>query len=284
MNDDSGSADGVGDSGGRGLNPDGTIRREGSLSRVPAVFDPVVEAARARIAETFGGARLHSAYVYGSIPRGTAVPGVCDLDLLLALRAEPTEADRAAAQAVEAELDGSFDQIDGVDVLLVAAETVTSELERNDLGFFLACLCTPLLGEDLAARLPHYRPTPLLARETNGDLRLSLPRWRQRAAEATTDAERRNLSRGAARRIVRSGFTLVMPRWGGWTSDLAESAEVFAGFYPDHPERVEQMRTAARTGRTPSADPAVLAMLIDDLAPWLAAEYRAVHGEKASRP
>lgn len=281
MNDDSGDS---GDSGGRGLNPDGTIRREGSLTRVPAVFVPVVEAARARIAETFGGARLHSAYIYGSIPRGTAVPGVCDLDLLLALRAEPTEADRAAAQTVEAELDGSFDQIDGVGVLLVAAETVTSELERNDLGFFLACLCTPLLGEDLAARLPHYRPTPLLARETNGDLHLSLPRWRRRAAETTTDAERRNLSRGAARRIVRSGFTLVMPRWGGWTSDLAESAEVFAGYYPDHPERGEQMRTAARTGRTPSADPAVLAMLIDDLAPWLAAEYLAVHGEKAPRP
>ncbi|MFD4760027.1 nucleotidyltransferase [Streptomyces sp. NPDC058439] len=281
MNDDSGDG---GDSGGRGLNPDGTIRREGSLTRVPAVFAPVVEAARARIAETFDGARLHSAYIYGSIPRGTAVPGVCDLDLLLALRAEPTEADRAAARTVEAELDGSFDQIDGVGVLLVAAETVTSELERNDLGFFLACLCTPLLGEDLAARLPRYRPTPLLARETNGDLHLSLPRWRRRAAEATTDVERRNLSRGAARRIVRSGFTLVMPRWGGWTSDLAESAEVFAGYYPDHPERVDQMRTAARTGRTPSADPAVLAMLIDDLAPWLAAEYLAVHGEKAPRP
>ncbi|WP_407697995.1 hypothetical protein [Streptomyces apocyni] len=41
---------------------------------------------------------------------------------------------------------------------------------------------------------------------------------------------------------------------------------------------------AASIGRTPSADPAVLAMLIDDLAPWLAAEYTAVHGEKAPRP
>jgi hypothetical protein len=27
----------------------------------------------------------------------------------------------------------------------------------------------------------------------------------------------------------------------------------------------------------------MLAMLIDDLAPWLATEYCAVHGEKASR-
>jgi uncharacterized protein len=43
------------------------------------------------------------------------------------------------------------------------------------------------------------------------------------------------------------------------------------------------MRVAAATARTPSADPAVLTMLIDDLGPWLAAEYTAVHGEKAPR-
>lgn len=72
-----------------------------------------------------------------------------------------------------------------------------------------------------------------------------------------------------------------MPRWDGWTSDLDESAELFGRYYP---ERAPQMRTAASTGRTPSADRAVLGMLIDDLGPWLATEYTAVHGEKAPRP
>ncbi len=75
--------------GDRGLNPDGTIAREGALDRVPATFGPVVGAARALIAGRFG-ARLHSAYLYGSIPRGTATPGRSDLDLLLALRSDPT--------------------------------------------------------------------------------------------------------------------------------------------------------------------------------------------------
>jgi hypothetical protein len=51
----------------RGLNDDGTIAREGALEQVPAVFGPVVEAARVRIAEALGP-RLHSAYLYGSIP------------------------------------------------------------------------------------------------------------------------------------------------------------------------------------------------------------------------
>jgi uncharacterized protein len=264
----------------RGLNDDGTIAREGAMDQVPVVFGPVVEAARARIAETFA-TRLHSAYLYGSIPRGTAIPGASDLDVLIVLHDEPTDADRVAARALEATLDDAFPQINGAGIVLGSASVTLSELERYDGGFFVACLCTPLLGEDLARRLPRYRPTGLLARETNGDLALVLPRWRAQAAQAVTDADRQTLSRSVGRRLVRSGFTLIMPRWGGWTSDLNASAELFGRYYPD---RAGPMRVAAAAARTPSADPAVLALLIDDLGPWLAAEYTAVHGVKAPRP
>ncbi|WP_411115298.1 nucleotidyltransferase [Streptomyces sp. 029-5] len=266
---------------GQGLAHDGTIAREGALDRVPAAFTPVIDAARTQIAATFDSARLHSAYIYGSIPRGTAIPGVSDLDLQLALHHEPTEADRVDATACEVALDHAFPQIDGVGILLTSTRTLLSDLERHDAGFFIACLCTPLLGPDLAERLPRYRPTTVLARETNGDLALALRRWRTRAAETATDADRRALSRTVARRIVRTGFTLIMPRWGGWTSDLDQSAELFGRYYPEH---AHHMSTAATIGRAPSADPAVLSTLIDDLGPWLAAEYTAVHGEKTPRP
>ncbi|MCG3041741.1 nucleotidyltransferase domain-containing protein [Streptomyces fenghuangensis] len=265
---------------GRGLDRDGTITREGALDRVPAAFVPVVDAARAHITRTFGGTRLHSAYLYGSVPRGTATPGVSDLDVQLALHDEPTGADRADADAIEAAVDHEFPQIDGVGILLSSTRTLLSGIELHDGGFFIACLCTPLLGPDLAEQLPRYRPTALLARETNGDLARVLPRWRAKADEAATDADRRALSRLVGRRIVRTGFTLIMPRWGGWTSNLDQSAELFGRYYP---ERAGQMAVAASTGRAPSPDPAVLGMLIEDLGPWLAAEYTAVHGEKAPR-
>ncbi|MGW1495760.1 nucleotidyltransferase [Streptomyces sp. NPDC002402] len=264
----------------RGLNGDGTIAREGALDRVQPEFAPVVEAARTRIAETFGSERLHSAYLYGSIARGTATAGVSDLDLQLALHDEPTAADRADASAIEATLDHTFIQINGVGILLTSTQDLLSDRERYDGGFFIACLCTPLLGNDLAQQLPRYRPTSVLARETNGDLALVLPRWRAKEAEAAADADRKALTRLVARRIVRTAFTLIMPRWGGWTSDLDKSAELFSRYYP---ERDHQMRIAAATARRPSSDPAVLTMLIDDLGPWLAAEYTAEHGDKALR-
>ncbi|MBF9067516.1 nucleotidyltransferase domain-containing protein [Streptacidiphilus fuscans] len=274
-----------------GLDSDGYIAREGSLDRVPPAYAPVVAAARERIAAAFDlGSRLHSAYLYGSIPRGTAVPGVSDLDLLLALHEPPGPADWQTADELASSLDAAFPFVNGVGVLLFDVTTLLSELERHDLGWFLACLCTPLLGPDLAAQLPRYRPDSLLARETNGDLALALPHWRERLAATEPDpgvdhdqdlAARRVLCRSVARRLVRSGFTLVMPRWGGWTSDLQLSAQVFARYYP---ARATQMHLAATVARTPTDDSTVLHTLVDDLAPWLAAEYTAVHGMKAPRP
>ncbi|WP_016698318.1 nucleotidyltransferase domain-containing protein [Actinoalloteichus spitiensis] len=263
-----------------GLDGAGTISREGALDRVGAEFAPVVEATRARLVAAFDAARVHGAYLYGSIPRGTAVPGRSDLDVLVVLRGEPTDTDRARVRSIESALDEAFPQIDGAGILLSSAASLLSDGERYDGGFFVACLCTPLLGEDLAERLPRYRPDSVLARETNGNLGSLLPRWRERHAAATTDAERRSLVRGVARRVVRTGFTLVMPRWGGWTSDLTRSADLFARYYPD---RGERMRAAAEAALAPTADGDVLGMLLDDLGPWLAEEYAAVHGVPGPR-
>jgi hypothetical protein len=265
----------------KGLDSQGYIEREGSLGRIPRVFRPVVAAARDRVLDVFG-ARLHSAYLYGSIPRGTARVGRSDLDLLLALWEEPTEADRADARMLEEALDKEFPQIDGSGALLVSRAQVLSDLETHDLGWFVACLCTPLLGEDLAEYLPRYRPDSRLARETNGDLALLLSRWRERIdGAADTDEARRPLVRYMSRHLVRTGFTLVMPCWNGWTSDLKEMAEAFGTYYP---ERAAQLREAAVLGYEPSGDPGVLRSYVDDLGPWLAEEYARVHGVKAPRP
>jgi hypothetical protein len=265
----------------RGLDAQGYLEREGALGRIPQAFRPVVAAARDRLLDVFGG-RLHSAYLYGSIPRGTARVGRSDLDLLVALWKEPSDAERADARALGDAVDQEFPQIDGVGTLLFSRARLLSELETYDLGWFVACMCTPLLGEDLAEYLPRYRPDSLLARETNGDLALLLRRWRERiAALDDTDEARRPLVRFMSRHLVRTGFTLVMPRWNGWTSDLTEMAGAFAAYYP---ERAQQMRAAAALGYEPNGDPAVLRSYVDDLGPWLADEYARVHGVKTPRP
>ncbi|MCB5166084.1 nucleotidyltransferase [Streptomyces bambusae] len=231
------------------------VERRGALGRVAAGDRPAVAAARARTAEAFGR-RLHSAYLYGPVPLGRPGP----LGLLAVLHAGPGPQDRATGQALadalRAEVPG------GAAVLLYGKEAVLAEEERDGLGWFTACRCVPLLGEDLAEHLPRYR--------ADAGLRAALPYWRELPPTAA-------LSRAVARRLVRAAFTLV-PAGVGWTDDLAEAAEAFARC---RPERAGQVRAAAAAALDPAGDPSALPRWTDDLGPWLAAacEEQAAAGQ-----
>ncbi len=60
---------------------------------------------------------------------------------------------------------------------------------------------------------------------------------------------------------------------------MAARKELHRGLNPD-----ETIAREGALGRTPSGDLGDLGMMVNDLAPWLAAEYAAAHGAKASRP
>jgi uncharacterized protein len=136
--------------------------------------------------------------------------------------------------------------------------------------------CTPLLGADVAPKLPRYRPTRRLARDTNGDIAVFLDRTR---GNLDRGGDTRRLCRSVTRKLVRTGFTLVMPRWGGWTSELSDMAEVFGRYYP---AQAQAMAGAAVLARSPAGDGAVLTGLIDGLGGWLAQEFGRTIGVKAS--
>lgn len=62
--------------------------------------------------------------------------------------------------ALDKALDKEFPQINGSGTPLFSRTRVLSELERYDLGWFVACLCTPLLGEDSPSTSPATAPAP----------------------------------------------------------------------------------------------------------------------------
>jgi len=74
--------------------------------------------------------------------------------------------------------------------------------------------------------------------------------------------------------LVRTGFTLVMPRWGGWNERPSGKRGGVRHLLSGTARGADARR--ARLGLSPSADLAGLDMMISDLAPCLAAEYAAV--------
>jgi hypothetical protein len=253
----------------RGLDRDGFIRPEVAVSRISPPYAPVVADLRRWCAAAFG-ADLHSLYLNGSVVKGTARPGISDLDALAVLRVPLTTEHEARAREVEAVVQRRFPFLSGVGLGLIDRDLVLSPAQRYDMGFFLKCLCACVDGEDLGEQLPRYRPSVALARGTNGNIRRLLDNRRQRLAATTDQAFVAELCRGFMRKIVRTAFTLVMPRYHGWTSELEPAAEVFAGFYPEHANAIRQ---AVALARAPSGDWRLVLGVLDTFGAWLADEY-----------
>jgi hypothetical protein len=253
----------------RGLDDDGFIRPEVSLARLTAPYTPVAEHT-VKVVRRHLGPRLHSLYLCGSIVKGTAVPNRSDLDALTALHGVPTDADHAAVRQAADEIGAAFPFLTDVSLGPWSAEDILSEDERYDMGFFVKCLCVRVDGEDLGASLPRYTPSLALARGANGNIGRLLADRRTRLAELDDPAAIWHLCRGIMRKILHTAFTLVMPRHGGWTSDLARSATIFGRYYPT---RRAAMERVLRLAREPSGDKALVLSVLDSTGVWLVGEY-----------
>jgi predicted nucleotidyltransferase len=253
----------------RGLDRHGFILPEVSLARVRPPYAPVIAALSEQCRVVFLS-DLHSLYLTGSVVKGTARPGQSDLDALAVLQVAPTLAHEESAQRIADAVAERFPFVTEASLLLACREAILSEEQRNDMGFFVKSLCICVAGEDLGEHLPRYRPSVALACGTNGNIRLLLDDRRRRLVSTSDPADVAAICRGIMRKIVRTGFTLIMPRYQGWTSDLERSASIFASYYPC---QSAAMQEALILAQVPSTEKTPVLAVIDTFGAWLADEY-----------
>ncbi|WP_134774547.1 nucleotidyltransferase domain-containing protein [Ornithinimicrobium flavum] len=233
----------------RGLDADGFVRREGDPSRVQPVFADLVRGYVAAVRSLLG-ADLDSVYLYGSIPRGTARPGLSDLDGQVLLTRSPTEDDHRALEVVKARLRAAYPQVSTVEILVDARSALVDPADRHDGGFHVRVLCTPFWGPDAGREVAPHRPDLDLARGVQGDWRGALTRLREQAGGAGPGSgpgptEEVAVCRATGRRLARIAFSWVLPRWGGWSSDPAVMTRVVSHLEPGW---AAPMATAVRLG------------------------------------
>jgi uncharacterized protein len=227
-------------------------------------YQGVPEAAAALLAEEFGS-RLHSAYLYGSVVRGDAVPWRSDLDAVAVLRAAPVDQDRTRADRVERALVERFPVLSSAGVGLTHLQEVRSPAQRHGLQVFLRELAVCISGEDLRPGLPRTRPSAEVAAGFHADTHAVLARARQTLATSTDPEVIRRVCRMASKRMVQVAFAVVMAREGRWATVLEEqTAAVGAAF----PQWAQAARRAAEQGRLAVADAGVVRELLDGFGRW----------------
>lgn len=133
-------------------------------------FIPLLEALTAGLPRQFP-ALIHSIYLYGSVARGEALPGVSDLDITLLL-IKP--ADSGALQRLEAwrqafQLEQRI--VSKVDFDIGSVDEALAPEHHDSWGFWLKHHCRCLWGEDVSAAFSLFRPDRRIALAVNADLR-----------------------------------------------------------------------------------------------------------------
>ena len=181
------------------LDPEGYIRPEADLANVQPEYQGVPEAAAALLAEAFGPG-LHSAYLYGSVVRGNAVPGHSDVDLIAVLLATPVDEDRVCADRVERALVERFPVLFSAGVGLTHLQEVRSPAQRYSGQVFLRELAVCICGEDLRPALPRTKPSAAVAAGFHDNTHAVFARTRETLGTSTDPEVVRRVCRMASKR------------------------------------------------------------------------------------
>ncbi|MEM5443224.1 nucleotidyltransferase domain-containing protein [Serratia marcescens] len=194
-------------------------------------FIPLLEALTTGLPRQFP-TLIHSIYLYGSVARGEAIPGVSDLDITLLL-IKP--ADSEALQRLETwrqafQLEQRI--VSKVDFDIGSVEEALNPEHCHSWGFWLKHHCRCLWGEDVSAAFPLFRPDRRIALAVNADLRPVLAHYREQLLQASSVPDEKRLKREAARKLIRATNMLRAEDSTFWPTTLTDYAEQLLACYP----------------------------------------------------
>ncbi|NVH60413.1 nucleotidyltransferase domain-containing protein [Pseudomonas simiae] len=208
-------------------------------------------------------------YLYGSVARGDAVPGVSDLDLTLVLRQPPTSQVLERLEAIRRDLERRHSQVTKVDFDIGSRGEVVAAENLNSWGFWLKHHCRCVWGEDLALHVERFRPSVEIALAMNGDFEKVLTDYLTRIAGADSELERLRWQREASRKLIRATHVFRSPDAATWPQTLEEHVALFV---QGHPTMMIQVAFFLFEARNPSADGEKFSVRLQAFLSWMVSQ------------
>lgn len=212
---------------------------------------------------------LDSLYLYGSVARGDASPGVSDLDLTLVLRDAPDAHALEQLEQARRALEQRHPQVTKIDFDIGYRAEVLAAEQKNRWGFWLKHCCRCVWGTDLSPHFGAFRPSRDIAQALNGDFAQVVAEYRERIQQASDEPTRLRLQREASRKLIRSTQTLRAQDALGWPHTLEEHVGAFVQQYPAMRIQVAYLLFEARN---PSAERDAFLTRLDAFVAWMVSQ------------
>ncbi|HSD37422.1 MAG TPA: hypothetical protein VLC92_07915 [Rhodocyclaceae bacterium] len=211
------------------------------------------------------GQQMHSLYVRGSVAKGTAIAGVSDIDAIAVIYGEREDVDRSWVAAFQQRMEVQYPFHTGIELPFLPHRAIHDAKEAQFWRFLIKTQCVCLCGEDLATAFPRYKAGRALAwhvlsiEEDIRDVVEQLPLMED-VATIKDDCQ------WIMKRVVRTGFELIMDYERTYTRDLYPC---YAAFSRHFPAQEPQMRHALTRAIEPSDSKQELGEFLDGFGAWI---------------
>lgn len=199
------------------------------------------------------GHLLDGIYLYGSIARGDATPGISDLDLTLVLREPPTPPQRETLEALRLALQARHREVVKIDFDIGHRAQALAPEHLYSWGYWLKHQCRCLWGDDLAPHFAPFSPSRAIALAVNGDFARVLDDYARRLDDERDPAAIVRLQREASRKLIRSCNLLRQDGDPGWPASLDEHAALLLRHTPAMQAQIDYFLAQARPGAAPAS-------------------------------
>ncbi|MEZ9548399.1 MULTISPECIES: nucleotidyltransferase domain-containing protein [Vibrio] len=218
----------------RGLDKDGFIENLYSPKNIAPEFQGVVNAFIDSLLSELPE-QIYGIYLYGSVPRGTAIVGRSDLDVSIVLTTPIGPKERRVFKHLSDTIPEAYPQVSKLDIDPGFLRDVLQPTEKYHWHFWLKHCCCCIWGKDLSTELPLYKPSIEIAQALNGDL----PTFLEQMSLSFKTMADGDIAKVISKKLVRAAYYFVAEKDGSWYTDLSQCASVAKRYYPKQSDDIE---------------------------------------------
>ncbi|MEZ9516834.1 nucleotidyltransferase domain-containing protein [Vibrio splendidus] len=218
----------------RGLDKDGFIQNLYSPMNIAPEFQGVVNAVIDSLLSELPN-QIDGIYLYGSVPRGTAIAGSSDLDVSIILTTPIGPREEEVFSRLSDTIPKIYPQVSKLDIDPGYLNNVLQPKEKYRWQFWLKHCCCCIWGNDLSTEFPLYKPSIEIAQALNGDLSIFL---KQMTPSFKTMADT-DVAKVIGKKLVRTAYYFVAEKDGSWYTNLNQCTAVAKRYYPNQSDDIE---------------------------------------------
>lgn len=162
-------------------------------------------------------AKIHSIYMCGSIPKGTAQPFKSDADFTI-ICVNPKDIDYERLSNIKDRLLEEYPVVTKIDTTICSMDDVLSK--PNEWGFWVKVICVCMYGDDVGEKVPPIIISPEFILDLNTETREEVDRVHRSLSNVSDHSMKTRYIKGYSKRLIRALYSLVLEDTGVWEDEI----------------------------------------------------------------